>query len=181
MKRRPCWVVLANGTYVGDISAWPDSVARQLGCTFPQISGDDGIVDLTPHKTPDATPGEPTIGRWTIRQWLHMVAHDSDWSILLDGAGQDTATTVIARLADPAPAVRTLACRMLDAIGYIGDSKFGLGSLAGATLDRLRALAADDPDAGVRAAARKTADSLAESIDLALENVRRKMARQARP
>jgi hypothetical protein len=156
----------ANGTYAGDVKAWPDHVARQLGCTFPTMDGGRGTVDLTPHKAPDAKAGEQTIGRWTVRQWQHMIEHDSDWSILLDGAGEDAAKEVLAILDDKKAAVREVACNLLRAIGYIGDCEFGLGTLAPSTLERLRGLAARDPDAKVRAAAKKTADDLSESLEM---------------
>lgn len=156
--------VFMKGTYAGDINAWPDQVARQLGCTFPTCDGGSGAVDLTPHKTPDAKVGDPKIGQWTIEQWLHMAAHDSDWSILLDGAGEERATQVLGYLDDKRADVRELACKMLRAIGYIGECEFGLGKLAFSTLERLRDVAQRDPDAKVRAAAAAFADDLAESL-----------------
>jgi hypothetical protein len=158
--------VFAKGRYAGEINAWPDHVARQLGCTFPTMEGGRGKIDLTPHKTPDAQKGEQRIGQWTVRQWKHMIAHDSDWSILLDGAGEDLSKEVLAYLDDKKADVRVVACTMLCAIGYIGDVQWGLGKLANSTYERMRDLEANDPDAKVRAAARKTADSLASSLEM---------------
>lgn len=156
----------ANGKYAGDVKAWPDHVARQLGCTFPTMDGGRGTVDLTPHKAPEAKAGEQKIGSWTIRQWKHMIEHESDWTVLLDGAGEAAAKEVLANLDDKQADVRAVACNLLRAIGYIGDSGFGLGKLASSTLERLRDLAARDPEAKVRAAATETADDLAESIQM---------------
>jgi hypothetical protein len=160
--------VFARGRYAGDIHASPDRVARQLGCTFPTCDGGRGAVDLTPHKAPDRKTGEQTILRWTVRQWKHMIAHEpGQWSILLDGAGAAEATRVLPLLDDKRADARAVACELLGAIGYLGEkSEFGLGKLAAGTLARLRALATNDPDPRVRAAAKRRADDLASSIEM---------------
>ena len=157
--------VFIKGRYAGDVQAWPDSVARQLGCTFPTMSGGRGTIDLTPHKAPAPKKGDQRIGRWTVKEWKHMIAHESDWSILLDGAGQDTAKQALAFLDDKKADTRFVAVKMLGAIGYIGDCEFGLGTLANGTYERLREMSTTDADAKVRVAAKEEADDLAERLE----------------
>jgi hypothetical protein len=157
--------VFEKGQYAGEINAWPDSVAKQLGCTFPMMLGGGVIVDLTPRREPNAKERGLKLCGSTIGQWQHMIEHTSNWGVLLDGTGAAHGRALLAATGDARADVRAVACTLLGAIGYVGKSEFGLGEVANAALQRVRELALVDPDAKVRAAANETGESLAESIE----------------
>lgn len=109
-----------HGAYAGDVRAWPDAVARHVGCSFPQMTSDGAErVDLTPRKAPVAAPGELTVGQWTIAQWKHVMTQP-EWSVLLDGASEETAANALAALTHADPQVRAVACKLVEVIGVRG-------------------------------------------------------------
>lgn len=143
-----------DGEYAGEVVAWPDDVAAQLGCEVPGLDPASGPVDLTPREPPTVDPGEPTVARLTLAQWRFQMALGSDWAVLLDGRDP---TEVAAALDHDDAAIRALGCRLVEAMG-----PFGLGDLAPAVVRRLRELADGDPDGEVRAAARRAHEDLTD-------------------
>ncbi len=151
----------AKGVYQGEVSAYPDTVARQLGCSFPTMLKGRNKADLTARKSPKAKQGELTIGGFTIAQWKHEMKYDGDWSVLLDGASEQTAAAALEALAHEDWDVREVACRLVDVMSIYGypDDK------ASDALARLRAVATSDSHKKVRTAAQKAAHELAEAIE----------------
>jgi hypothetical protein len=154
--------VFERGAYAGDvINAWPDSVASSLKCEIPGVRYDQRAKrgKLVPEKSPDAKPGELTLARWTIAQWLYLM-RSSDWSVMIDGAGDETVTEVLAALDHRDAKVRAVACKLVGAMGT-----YSLKQRGNACVARLGALAAGDPDKRVRAEAKQVAADLAEQIE----------------
>jgi hypothetical protein len=135
--------VFSKGKHVGDVAEWPDEVARQLGCTFPQRMPGRGKVDLTPRKEPKARLGEFKVIGCTIAQWKHLMRYAADWSALLDAASESDAREALDALdaLDHKDAdVRAVACELVEVIGI-----YGYGTKAPDALARLRALATLGP------------------------------------
>ena len=159
----PRVVVFVDGAEVGDVKDWPDSVAVHLGCRIRGLDQDDdgdALVDLTPIAFPKRKPGEATIAGWTVAELTHMIEHETDWKLLLEGAGEERAGEAVDALDNPDATVRRLACELVDGFGI-----YELRGRAPGAVERLRVLARNDPDDGVRAAAQEAHDTLAESLE----------------
>lgn len=148
-----------RGEYAGDVSARPDDVAAQLGCSLPFLSGSTVPVDLTPRKAPEAAQGELKIAGRTAAQWAYAMKHDRHWSVLLDETGAAGVRQVIASLDHPEPTVRQVACQLIEALGLDR-----LGSRTEAVISRLQHLADHEPDQRPRAAAQQAIRELAERV-----------------
>ena len=155
--------VFEAGEYQGDASVWPDDLAAHLGCRFPQMSATASSVDaeaLTPRKMPEAKKDELRLGKLTVAQWKHMIAHDSlDVSVVLDSS-EATINAVLAALSNPSGDARAVAARLASVF-----SMRDLGERFAPTLTKLEQMAASDPDAGVREAARKGHEYLHEWLE----------------
>lgn len=156
----PRVMAFAKGTYVGNVSAWPDDVARQLGCTFPQRLTGRGQVDLTPRKIPEAQRGERKLVGYTTAQWKHLIQYEENWSALPDAATERDALAVLRATSHKDPSTRAIACRLAEVI-----SIYGFGAYAPAAVERLRALESTDSVEEVRLAARAAASALSCALE----------------
>jgi hypothetical protein len=127
------------------------------------MSATPSIVDaegLTPRKMPEATKAEPKLGKLTVAQWKHMIAHDSlNVSVMLD-TSEATIDAVLATLPHPSADARAVAARLASVF-----SMSDLGERFAPTLTKLEQMAASDPDAAVREAARKGYEYLHEWLE----------------
>lgn len=164
----PSVQAFVDGAYVGDVKVWPDRVATHLGCRVRGLDQEDVdgalLVDLTPLEFPKRKPGEMTIAGWTLAQLTHMIEHETDWEVLLEGAGEERAGEAVDALDHPDAAVRAIACQLVDAFGT-----YELGKRAPEAVERLRLLVRDETDDGVRAAARAAHEGLAAAVERAAQ------------
>lgn len=126
------------GEEAGVVDANLYDLAHALGVGLDARDPDEPVaVDLTPHKMPDARPGDLVVLGKTIPQWQHLIAYELDWDLALEDAAGDE---VLPLLDHDDPAVRAVAIKLAGGLGP--DAFAGVDDV----IAKLHELADADPD-----------------------------------